>query len=440
MNFEERARGFWDGVFGARGLDAKLPAPLREALRFVYLVFRDFSRNRCQEKASSLAFQTILSLVPALVLSLFLLRSLGASETLGADVTRYILHQMNVDEIVLTIPIKSGKPQKLKLSDKLEEIVTEVDGVLRDSGTGLVSFLGIVIAAVFMALEIEYSMNAIWSSVGPPGGWLRRLGLYWSLVTVLPLFVALILYAARLLPGASALDEPLAAVLPFIAFYCMYQFVPAAHVERRAALLGAAVAAAAWHIAKRAFSCYLLTAVGYGDLYGILGLLPIFVMWIWFGWAIMLAGAEASYAWQNRARLAAHERRRRGAPFIEPGWAALELVVHAGAFLREGRAPATGLELELALGLPGYLWKSLISALLDRHILVRAGDGYVPGKPLDQLKVEDVLAAVEESVIARPDGNWHARRKIQELIDGLARARRREIGRLSVADLLDRAA
>ena len=45
MNFEERARAFWDGVFGARGMDASLPTPLGEALRFVYLVFKDFSRN-----------------------------------------------------------------------------------------------------------------------------------------------------------------------------------------------------------------------------------------------------------------------------------------------------------------------------------------------------------------------------------------------------------
>jgi hypothetical protein len=204
-------------------------------------------------------------------------------------------------------------------------------------------------------------------------------------------------------------------------------------------LLGAAIAAVAWHAAKRAFSYYLLTCVSYGTLYGILGLLPIFVMWIWFGWAIVLAGAEACYAWQNRARLSAHERRRRGAPFIEPGWAALELVLHAGEFLKDGRAPVTGLQLELALGLPAYLWKSLVDALLDRRILVRAGEGFVPGKPLDQLKVEDVLAAVEDSVIARPDGNWHARGKIQELIDSLARARRRDIGALTVARMLEKA-
>ena len=88
---------------------------------------------------------------------------------------------------------------------------------------------------------------------------------------------------------------------------------------------------------------------------------------------------------------------------------------------------------------PGYLWKSLIGTLLDRHILLRSGDGFVPGKPLDQLKVEDVLAAVEDSVIARPDRNWHARGKISELIAAIGRSRRREVGKLTVADMLDQA-
>ena len=436
---EKRIQMFWDVIFGARGGGSPLPSWLTRLSRFIYLVLKDFRRNRCLEKASSLGFQTILSIVPALVLSLFLLRSLGTG-AIGNDVTRFILHQLNVDEIMLSVPVAgTTAAATFKLTDKLQEIVAEVDGVLRSNGAGLASFFGIVIAAVFMALEIEYSMNSIWSAVSP-GGLLRRLGLYWSLVTLLPLFIGVAIYAGRLFPGAAFLDAPIGVVVPFAAFYCLYKFVPIAEVDNRAALIGAVVAAVAWHAAKYAFGLYLLTAVGYGTLYGVLGLFPIFTVWIWLGWIIVLAGAETVYTTQNITRLASSERRRRGAPFIEPGWAALELVIHSSLVLRSGRPPVSGNELESALGLPAHLWKSLVDALLERGILVRAGlgRGYIPGRPMDELRIEDILVAVEDTVIARPDEDWHGRKKLQGLIDALARARRREIGQLTIADLLDR--
>jgi membrane protein len=304
-------RAFWDGVFGAREARPPLPAGLAGLARFAFLVFKDFQRNRCLEKASSLGFQTILSVVPTLVLSLFLFRSLGAPGALGSDVTGYMLHQLNVDEITLSVPATATSPAaSFKLSDKLAQIVADVDGVLRSDEAGLLSFLGIVFAAICMAMEIEYSMNSIWGAESP-GGLLRRLGVYWCLVTLLPLFIGLAIYALRLFPAAAFLDAPLGVVVPFAAFYGLYRFVPAAAVERRSAFVGAAVAAVAWHAAKYGFGLYLLTAVGYGTLYGILGLLPIFTVWIWLGWIIVLAGAETAFTAQHFSRLKAAERRRR---------------------------------------------------------------------------------------------------------------------------------
>jgi membrane protein len=292
---EKRVRKLWAGL-----------------LRFAFSVFTDFQRNRCLEKASSLGFQTILSIVPTLVLSLFLLRSLGSSGALGGDVTRVILHQLNVDRIILTVPASGTTPAAtFRLGDKLQEIIADVDGALRSDRAGLASFFGIVVAAVFMALEIEYSMNSIWNAESP-GGLLRRVCVSLSLMAVLPLFIGLAVDAGRLFPAAAFLDRPVGVVIPFLVFYALYRFVPAARVENRPALIGAAFAAVAWHAAKIAFGLYLLTAVGYGTLYGILGLLPIFTAWIWLGWTIVLAGAEAAYIAQNFWRPAAPRRRGGG--------------------------------------------------------------------------------------------------------------------------------
>ena len=236
-------------------------------------------------------------------MSLLVLRALGASGAFGGDVTHVLLHQLNIDQIVLSVPATGSSPAAtFKLSDTLLRIVGDVDNVLLGRGAGLASFFGIIFAAVLMAREVEFSMNSIWRSTDP-GSFFHRLALYGGLAALLPPFVGLAIYAGSLFPLTALLNAPVGVIVPFAAFFALYRFVPAAHVENRPALLGAAVAAVAWHAAKYAFGLYLLTVAGYGTLYGVLGLLPIFTVWIWLGWTIVLAGAETAYAAQNLAHL-----------------------------------------------------------------------------------------------------------------------------------------
>jgi membrane protein len=269
---------------------------------FAILVLKDFQRNRCLEKSSSLGFQTILSVVPVLVLSLIVLRALGASGAFGGGVTRVLLHELNIDRIVLTVPASASSPAvTFKLGDTLQRIVGDADDALLGRGAGLASIFGIVFAAVLMAREVEFSMNSIWR-VSDPGTLLHRIAFYGGVTALLPPFVGLAIYAGGLFPPAAFLNAPVGVLVPFAAFFALYRFVPATKVDNLAALLGAALAAVAWHVAKYGFSLYLLTAAGYGTLYGVLGLLPIFTVWIWLGWTIVLAGAETAYVAQNRPR------------------------------------------------------------------------------------------------------------------------------------------
>jgi DNA-binding IscR family transcriptional regulator len=157
-------------------------------------------------------------------------------------------------------------------------------------------------------------------------------------------------------------------------------------------------------------------------------------------WVIVLAGAEISYTLQNLDRLVAEERRRRGAPFIHPGLVALGLVLHAGRAFAAGKGPVDADDLAESSGLPDRLWIRLVDLLRDRGILVDAspdGTRFIPGRPLDNLQVEEIFATVEDTLVARFDEIWHPEQaQLQSLTNLLTRARQRELGSTSIADLI----
>jgi membrane protein len=429
------ARG--DLLFG-RESARWLPAPAARAARFVYLTASEFSRNRCGEKAAALGFETVLSFVPALVLSLFLVNSFG--DGLAKDLPRHLLHALYADEIGVTLPSGDGGQERLRLSDKIQEVASTADRGLR-GGVSLASFLGLALAAIVLALTLEHALNDVWAAHGRRP-LLLRVALAWTMLTLAPLIGVLTLSLTRGLPPLSGPAELVVRMAaPFAVLGALYRFVPAARVAPAAAALGALVGAAAWVAARKGFGYYLVYAEGVDKLYGTLGLLPIGLVWVWLAWVIVLLGAEVAYTAQNLARLTALERRRRLAPFAQPGLTALAVVLRAAQAFRAGKGAVSEAELAETTGLPDALWRRLSAVLLERRLLVPAGgdaQGFVPGRPLDALRVEEVFSAVEEALLARPEDAWPDEpNPLRGLSSQLAEARRRELAGRTIEQLLD---
>ena len=434
-----------DVLFGREKTAWWLPVPLVRAGRFFYLVVSEFNRNRCPEKAASLGFETVLSFVPAIVLALFFVRSFGGMENLSRDLPRHLLHQLNVDQITLTLPspaLPGGAPAgevHVMLSDKIQEVIETADQALHSSSVSFTSFFGLVLAAVFLTLTLEHSLNDVWSSHGQRG-FILKIALSWSILTLGPLLIGVSMYATRDLTAPGGTDFLVRMLGPFFALYLLYKLVPAASVTQPAALLGSAVASAAWVAARRWFGYYLHYAVSVDRLYGALGLLPLFLIWIWVAWMIVLIGAEVSYTFQNLNRLTAIERRRRLAPFVQPGLLALALVLRAAESFRAGKGAVPGAELAETAGLPDQLWARLIALLLEKRILVQAGSegrGFTLARPADALRVDEIFNAVDEALVARPEDSSSGPTPLTGLSRQLADARRRELGTKTVAQLLD---
>lgn len=534
----QRSHSIWDALFGRTPV-AWLPSWCLAPARFVYLTATEFNRNRCLEKASALGFQTVFSLIPALVLALFLVRSLGGLGSLSQDVTRFLFHQFNLDEIELrldaprpgepsteplrppaTVPedvsgdasksqtitaparaeesaaaattaqktpdlaissdVRVGepattatgtratqtrnpagghtaehaseppkseparKPRTERLSDRIQRLVDNIDQTLRSRPVNIVSLFWFIVAAMSLALTLEHSLNEIWGSAGRRG-LIGRVALYWSILTLGPLLVVLSMTAARSLNASSATHDVIVSTLgPLVAFFLIYQLMPAAPVRTSAALLGAFFAAVSWLIALHGFRRYVDYAVSYGELYGSLGLLPLFLVWVWIAWLIVLGGGVATYTLQNRQRLQAAERRRRTQPFVEPGYVAVGIVLRASRAFRAGVGPVSAEELADATGLPDEMWVPLAAALQDRGLLCEVGtdaERFILARPPDLLTVNEVLSAVVDPLVARLDDHWEAERpQLQWLTDKLAGARRRELGELTISQLLDNGA
>jgi membrane protein len=153
-----------------------------------------------------------------------------------------------------------------------------------------------------------------------------RVAIYWAAITLGPLLISIYL-TSQVQPGIDRLPElasdggawagqvslarvavlqGVLGVLSYLAaflatwalFTLLYVLLPNTRVKLRAALLGAGTAAVCWELGKWGFGLYVENAVGYSALYGSLGLIPLFLLWLYVTWLIVLMGLELTYMLQ----------------------------------------------------------------------------------------------------------------------------------------------
>src|SRR5208282_4677745 len=98
----------------------------------------------------------------------------------------------------------------------------------------------------------------------------------------------------------SLIFEFLPLVVLWLAFALLYQLVPNTKVNFSAALAGGIVAGSLWHLNNVFGFLYASRVVANSRIYGSLGLIPVFMIGLYFSWAILLFGAQIAYAFQNR--------------------------------------------------------------------------------------------------------------------------------------------
>ena len=233
--------------------------------------------------AAALSFTTLLGLVP-----LFTVGFVYA--------TRYPLFQQWLDAF-----------ERFLLRHLLPGSGTVVRTYLTEFTTKAASLKGIslvlVCATAFLLVAtIEREINAIWALRGPRS-LLRRAFVYAIGISAGPLLVGAAIYSTSWVLEATQealpftthaipfVAPPLAILFASLAFTLMYALLPARPVPLRHAAVGGFFAALAFEAAKRGFAVYIVTVPTYQVVYGALAVLPLFLLWIYLSWMIVLVGA-----------------------------------------------------------------------------------------------------------------------------------------------------
>lgn len=256
------------------------------ATNFMRFAIRRGRDDGVSRMAGSLAYTSLLSLVPLFAIALAMLAAFPAFDIVRQDLVSWAFR---------TFAPSIGEVVQL-------QIQRFIDNAGQLSAIGILS---LVVTAIMLLVTIEGTLNAIFR-VAKSRSALSKLLVYWTALTLGPLLMG----AALSLQGyVTALSRwsvtkvvtpfvalPLPTLLTTIAFAVMFAAIPNRRVAVRDALIGAATAALLFAILRWGFGLYITSSRTYASLYGAVAVLPVFLLWTYLSWLAILIGAEITAA------------------------------------------------------------------------------------------------------------------------------------------------
>ena len=320
------------------------------------LVIRDFGMNQCLLRAAALTYYTMLSLVPLLALVFALLKAFGVQN---------LLQPLIVD--------------KLNVGDgQIAETILGYINNTQVTQLGAVGLVFLIVAVVSLLTNIEKSFNYIWG-VKSARPLLRRFADYLSVILAGPVLIISAISMTSSLASNSLVQKLIgmkmvgALILfafkfaPFVfmwlAFTGLYVFMSNIKVEWRAAFVGGIVGGTLWQLAQVGYVHFQVGVGRYNAIYGAMAALPIFMVWIYLSWLIVLFGLGVCYAKQN---LRTSGRDLRGSEVSRNSFeqVALAILVTLADRFSLGEPPLSNEQLAKYLFIPPRLCRSIIRVLL----------------------------------------------------------------------------
>jgi membrane protein len=251
---------------------------------FIRFVVTRFAQDRCVQIAASLTFTTLLSLVPLITIALTLFSAFPVFEDFSSQIKIYLLGNL--------MPETAGN------------VITHYTEQFAESAgrLGAVGVVFLAVTAMLMMLTIDQAFNTIWR-VTRSRTMLKRLIVYWAVLTLAPVLVGASLSLTSWLVGLSmgyAKHIPIFGVgvlkvLPVLfttlAFAILFRLVPNRYVPLSHALIGGVVAAVLFETMNRVFGLYISHFPTYKLVYGAFASVPIFLIWVYLSWLTILLGA-----------------------------------------------------------------------------------------------------------------------------------------------------
>jgi membrane protein len=363
-----------------------------------------------------LSYYTLFGLVPLAIVILLVFQYFGIYDNVGVKVKQFAYEQMHLTTIEYA-PQADAPEQKVMLTETLDNIIKQFFTGMSLGSLSILSLLLVIWAAIGLLSTIERAFNRMWH-VSRGRGFVHRMIDYWALLTLGPLLLGVGIYATTEYATLRTIEAtvlthvtPLfvSSVLALFAFFLLYLLLPNTRVQPGPALWGAAVAAIAWTAAKWGFSKYVTDFIPYAKIYGVLGLIPLTVFWIYITWLIILFGLQLTFTTQNLSSLDAAEiaaaRKAEQDYFLANDLTAISLTKEIAEAFYRSEGPVTAEAVCRKLDLPQELGDQLIGCLISAGLVARTQEpavGLVPARAPEQIRLSDVVDAVAGAAFAQP--------------------------------------
>ena len=356
-------------------------------LRYPYAILRDLSRGQINLYSMGLVYATLLSVVPLIAFAFAVLKAFGAHRELEPLIGEFFA------------PVGDQAPE---LTHRIMEFADSVS-------TGLVGSLGLALllwTLLGTIKKVEDGFNFIWR-VEHARSFARRVTEYVALLIVGPIvvvsFIGLTHSAlesasagiGRYMPFFDRLKEFGLIVAPFFMvtaiFTGVYMFVPNTRVKWKPAIIGGVTAGILWVVIGKLFTALVVYTTRLSVVYAGFAIIVAALLWTYFGWLILLIGAQLSFYVQNRnyLRMGLTELRL---SVVQREQLTLKVMYLIARSYHDGKTrwSLDGLSHELAM--PGIAISRIVHALEDaRLVTVTEDEHLLPARDLGKISVQEVL-------------------------------------------------
>lgn len=430
-------------------------ARVRSARRFALSAIAGAQRSRIPQMAAALSYRTVFGLIPVLVVGLVAMKLFFTTDDQIADVLNQLMRYSGLSSITAPPPEMGPFPEGYPLPAASAQAAANLDAWIKNivvtasglnfKAIGLIGVVALVYAAFSMMVEVEHAFNQIFCV--PAGrSWTRRFVNYWALLTlgVFGLFLSFrmtnwvsgeVLSAAQQYAGADPSSTILLGAAGFLStvaistavFMLIYIVVPNTRVRVGPALVGAMAAAVLWEAGKWGFTQYLSYTSGYARIYGSIALIPIFLLWVYLTWMVILLGLSIAYYLQHGRHKTVAQPTELPAPAIVDPASILALMAAMARRFESGQpasAPELAEQLSLQEPIVEQMLERLAEAGLIHRVRHRGQDGYFAlSRPPERVAAAEVLKLGEELLGPAGDASNPVTLAMQESRAALVRDR-----------------
>ena len=408
-------------------------AAIVEFFLFIREVVREFYRSEVTARAASLAYTTLLSLIPLLVAFTYSIQRWFARIFPG--------FRAQVDTILNTV-IPYQSPQLAYHLSRFTENAAAASTV------GVVVFM---VIAFRLFLAVEGAVNQIWK-VRSARGYKQKIIAFTMLFFWGPLLMGLSFTTTTMLErnryiGVLFQGDLIFTIVPiivlFVGFTMVFWLVPSARVRFTAAMIGAVFTTALFSLVRWGFGFYaeVLISGRMNVVYGTAGLAIIFLLAIEVMWVVILLGVEISWVWQNLyGLLRASEQQVKDQPEFDLYFAMRAMIEVARRFDRREDAPSS-YRLAEQFGTTDGQMMRVLRKLEDAKLVAPTGGdwiGYVPATDPDRITVDEVVTHLEGVQRLLPDlgPDDHERAAVGALFQRLNSCTAEALDRISIGRLV----